>query len=92
MDKDAPEMFRLLRAVDPPTFAAGFARLCASELAAASTVWALDELERLFGESQSLSVDMVARATERLISEAEVLAACPLLTRELLDAVSSVNP
>ena len=79
-------MFRLLRAVDPPVFAAGFARLRASHLAAGSMLWALSELEKLFGESESVGVAMVVRATEGLMLEAEVRAAVPLLAREVLGA------
>ncbi len=85
-DKDALDVFRLLRAVDPPAFAAGFARLRASQLAADSTLWALSEFEALFCGSESVGVRMVVRATEGLMLEAEVRAAVPLLAREVLDA------
>ena len=83
---DALDVFRLLRAVDPPVFAAGFARLRASQLAADSTLWALSELEALFCASESVGVGMVVRATEGLMLEAEVRAAVPLLAREVLGA------
>ena len=83
---DALDVFRLLRAVDPPAFAAGFARIRASQLAADSTLWALSEFEALFCASESVGVGMVVRATEGLIPEAEVRAAVPLLAREVLGA------
>ena len=83
---DALDVFRLLRAVDPPAFAAGFACLRASRSAADSTLWALIELQALFCGSGSVGVGMVVRATEGLIPEAEVRAAVPLLAREVLGA------
>ena len=83
---DALDVFRLLRAVDPPAFAAGFARLRSSQLAADSMVWTLSELEALFCGSESVGVGMVVRATEGLMLEAEVRAAVPLLAREVLGA------
>lgn len=85
-DKDALDVYRLLRAVEPPEFAAGFARLRESELAAESAGRAIREFEALFGESGGIGVDMAVRATEALIPEAEVRAAIPLLARELLSA------
>ena len=85
-DKDAFDAFRLLRAVDPPAFAAGFARLRAGQLAADSTLRALSELEALFCGSELVSVGMVVRATEGLMLEAEVRAAVPLLARGVLGA------
>jgi hypothetical protein len=66
--------------------------LRASELAADSTLFSLGEFEKLFGESDSLGVETVVRATERLIPEAEVRGACPLLAREVLDAGGSSDP
>jgi len=84
-DKDALDVFRLMRAVNPPAFAVGFERLRESRLAAASTLWALDEFAKMFGASESVGVDMIVRATEGLMPEAEVRAAVPLLTREVLD-------
>ena len=91
-DKDALDVYRLLRSVEPRVFSAGFALLVGSELAADSTQWAVSEFARLFGEGQSLGVEMIARATEGLIPEAEVRAACPLLARELLAAASAAGP
>ena len=83
-DKDALDVFRLLRAVDLSAFAAGFARLRPSQLAADSPLWALSELENVFGESESVGVGIVVRAIEALMPEAEVLAAVPRLAREVL--------
>ena len=91
-DKDALDVYRLLRSVEPRAFSAGFALLAGSELAASSTEWAVGEFARLFVEGRSLGVDMVARATEGLIPEAEVRAACPLLARELLAAAGADGP
>ena len=91
-DKDALDVYRLLRSVEPRVFSAGFALLVGSELATSSTQWAVSEFARLFGEGRSLGVEMVARATEGLVPEAEVRAACPLLARDVLAAVRASRP
>jgi len=88
-DKDALDVFRLLRAVDPPVFADAFARLRESPLAAASTRWAITEFEALFAAGDAVGVEMVVRATEGLMPEAEVRAAIPLLARDLLNAAAA---
>lgn len=85
-DKDALDVYRLLRAVEPRVFAGAFMRLRESDLAAESTLWAVREFEPLFAESDGVGVDMAVRATEALIPEAEVRAALPLLAQELLKA------
>jgi hypothetical protein len=90
-DKDALDVYRLLRGVEPRVFSTGFALLAGSELAAGSTKWAVGEFARLFGEGQSFGVEMIARATEGLVPEAEVRAACPLLARQLLAAAASAG-
>jgi hypothetical protein len=90
-DKDALDVFRLLRAVEPSTFAAGFARLRDSRMAAESTLQAVNEFERLFGSADSLAADMVVRATEGLMPAAEIRAALPLLARDILDAASGAS-
>jgi hypothetical protein len=85
-DKDALDVYRLLRAVEPSAFSAGFERLLASDRAAASTRSAVREFEVLFAESAGVGVDMAVRATELLVPEAEVRVALPLLAQELLRA------
>lgn len=85
-DKDALDVYRLLRAVEPQVFASAFTRLRESDLAADSTLWAVRQFEPLFAESDGVGVDMAVRATEALIPEAEVRAALPLLAQELLKA------
>lgn len=85
-DKDALDVYRLMRSVEPRVFGSGFELLARSRLAASSTEWAVREFGELFGETQSLGVEMVVRATEGLIPEAEVRAACPILAREILAA------
>ena len=85
-DKDALDVYRLLRAVQSPVFADGFGRLRESERAAPSAEWAIRQFEALFVAADSLGVDMTVRATQGLIPEDEVRAALPLLAAELLDA------
>ena len=58
----------------------------ASDLAAESTRSAVRQFETLFAEGGSVGADMVVRATEVLIPEAEVRSALPLLAQELLTA------
>lgn len=88
-DKDALDVYRLLRAVEPRVFAGAFARLRESDLAAASTRWAIAEFETLFAAGDAVGVDMVVGATEGLMPEAEMRAAVPLLAREVLDAAGN---
>jgi hypothetical protein len=91
-DKDALDVYRLLRSVQPPAFSSGFGALLRSERAADSTRWAVSAFAGLFGEGRSLGVEMIARATEGLIPEAEVRAACPLLARQRLAAAGAGEP
>lgn len=90
-DKDALDVYRLLRAVEPRAFAGGFARLRESNLAAASTRWATAQFETLFAAGDAVGVEMVVRATEGLMPEAEMRAALPLLARDILDAANGAS-
>jgi len=85
-DKDALDVYRLLRAVEPAVFSAGFERLLVSDLAAESALSAVRDFEALFAESAGVGVDTAVRATELLIPEAEIRAALPLLAQDLLRA------
>ena len=85
-DKDALDVFRLLRAVGTNDFHARFAKLGRSELAGEVTSAALVHFARLFTDPSSEGVEMVVRATRPLVSADEVRAACHLLGRELMDA------
>ncbi|MBM3146839.1 MAG: hypothetical protein FJ000_02980 [Actinobacteria bacterium] len=85
-DKDALDVYRLLRAVEPAAFSDGFERLLASDLAAESTISAVRDFEALFADPAGVGLDMTVRATETLIPEVEVRAALPLLARGLLRA------
>src|SRR5690606_10302416 len=75
-DKDALDVYRLMRSVEPRVFGAGFELLAKSQVAAGPSEWAVREFGQLFGETQSLGAEMTVRATEGLIPEAEVRAAC----------------
>lgn len=88
-DKDALDVYRLLRAVDTAEFAAGFERLLASPVATETAVTALAEFSRLFTQGDGLAVDMVVRATETLVPESEIRVAVPLLASEMLAAVGA---
>jgi hypothetical protein len=86
-DKDALDVYRLLRAVEPAAFSAGFDRLLSTDLSAQSTTTAVRDFEALFADPGGVGLDMAVRATEMLIPEAEVRAALPLLAQELLSAL-----
>lgn len=90
-DKDALDVYRLLRAVEPGVFAGGFERLLANNLSAESARSAVRDFGDLFADGAGVGVDMTVRATEILIPEAEVRAALPLLAQELLRSVGAAG-
>ena len=87
-DKDALDVFRLLRATDTATLAAGLERLAAHELSASVTTETIDQLPLLFGTPETAGIAMAARAA-RPNAEAEVISASLVaLVSDLLTATA----
>ena len=86
-NKDAHDIYRLLRSTDTSELSATISTLLRDELAADATARALDYLEELFIDATSLGSTM-AGAAERIVGNPEqVAAACSALTQDLLDAL-----
>lgn len=82
-DKDALDVYRLLRATTTEEVAPLLAALCTDPQAGASTRQALDFLETLFGTTTALGAQMAARAAQPLVDFDEVAASCATFAREL---------
>jgi Nucleotidyltransferase len=74
LNKDAHDIYRLIRKVDLSVFEAGFKTLLANDLTASVTETALSYLEELFETPESLGSSM-AGAAERLVGDPELVAA-----------------
>ena len=88
-DKDALDIFRILRAIALEDCAQRFSLLLSHNLAGDTARSALAEFATLFGEPSSAGVDMVVRATQILMPEDETRAACSLLAGQLLATVNN---
>lgn len=86
-DKDAADVFRLLRAISTAQLAEGSEILLQDPLSRVVTKEALIHLEQLFGERSGTGILMVRRATATF-ENAEVLSAsCVELARDLLKRI-----
>ena len=88
-DKDALDIFRILRAVPLAECAQRFWLLLGDDLAGETARSALAQFATLFGEPAGAGVDMVVRATQLLMPEDETRAACSLLAGQLLATVDN---
>lgn len=86
-DKDALDIYRLLRGVPTADLAKRLHRLLADPRSAVVAAEAIEHLRRLFGSSQAQGSGMAARAVEALESEQTTRASCALLAEELLSAL-----
>ena len=85
-DKDALDIFRLLRGIDTASLAESIRRLQDQDVSRAVTGEALDLLLHLFGAPGAKGVEMVVRATEGLEDPATIRASCVALAWDLLEA------
>lgn len=86
-NKDAHDVYRLLRAVETGVFVAKIPMLLSDELSAAVTDKALHYLEHLFGASDALGSTMAGEAESGVGSPEQVAAAVSLLARDVLDGL-----
>ena len=90
-DKDALDVFRLLRAIDTADLAGRIALLARSEPCATVTAEALDHLPRLFSRAESAGTEMAVRAAG-VNADAEVIAASmTVLVSDLLATVGELG-
>jgi len=92
-DKDAHDVYRLLRGVDTKVLASRVKALLAHPLSARVTAEALEHLDRLFGRPQGVGCQMVVRAAGgggNLLVDAEtVTASSAILATDLLASIRS---
>lgn len=87
--RDAHDIYRLLREIDPDVFVAGYARLAAADVSRPVTDEAVAALARLFSTPQSPGAAQVAEAVEGLVEEPRDLAVrSAILAGQLLRAIA----
>lgn len=87
-NKDAHDIYRLLRAVETDRFVAGAGLLQAHQVSAAVTHEALEHLGALFAGGSSAPGSLMAGAAEELVGDpSNVAESVALLAQDLLDAV-----
>ena len=86
-DKDALDIYRLLRTVEPDDFAQRFAALLNTPVSREPTQYALGEFSTLFGSTRAPGVDMVVRATSGLEPEQEVRRSTLALAQDLIGVI-----
>ena len=89
LDKDAFDVFRLLRAVETAPLAEEFGTLLASGISRTVTEEALSHVPRLFASSDRAGTALVARHLARLQPEEPVREAVVALTRDLLEQLQA---
>lgn len=89
-NKDAHDVYRLLRATDTGVLAAGIRGLNANPTSASVTQAALGHLDALFARGATAPGAAMAGAAEELVGHpAEVSASVTLLAQDLLDALAA---
>ena len=86
-DKDAFDVFRLLRAAQTPDLAKGLNNLLSNNLSAAVTAEAIEAFKWLFGNTTSDGVQMVVRHIIGIESEDITSASCLALSKDLIRAL-----
>lgn len=86
-DKDALDLFRLLRGIDVDTLVCAIDGLRNDQRSGAVTNEALQYLERLFGRPESLGSMLAARAAEGLEPAETIKQSCAVLATDLLSAL-----
>lgn len=86
-NKDAHDIYRLLRATETPVLASTISTLLRTELSTSVTVGAFEYLKELFAEPTSLGSSMAGAAERGVGNPGQVAAASSALTRDLLDAL-----
>lgn len=89
-DKDAHDVYRLLRAIETDDLTAALSRLLRDPISAEVTREALQYLDADFARGANADGSLMAGAAERLVGDpAAVAESVALLARDLLDAVAN---
>lgn len=91
-DKDAGDIYRLIRATPAPAMAARLHQLSEHPASAAITAEALDALPTLFGTARATGVQMAIHATSQDVPEVRVAAQLTSYTAQLRDALAAPLP
>lgn len=86
-DKDALDIYRLLRVVQTEELVRRFQILLADDVASAATAYAAEELPRLFGSPSAPGVRMAVRAAAPLEPGDTLAASLTLLASDLLEGL-----
>ena len=90
-DKDALDVFRLLRATATADLADRISQLLGHEISSAVTVEALTQLLRLFGSPDAEGVGMALRAAGPAAAAEEIAASLTVLVSDLLAAIRELE-
>ena len=85
LDKDAFDIFRLLRAVDAPVMVCEFRRLRSHEVSSLVTLEALSVFNDLFGAASGVGTELVVRHVAGLEDPELIAASSVALSQDLLD-------
>lgn len=86
-DKDALDVFRLLRGVAVKSFVERYSAMLNDERSAEAATKGVHLFEEQFGKSGANGIEMVVRALQGLMDEDEVAASCRILAADLLVAL-----
>ncbi|GIG41847.1 hypothetical protein [Cellulomonas phragmiteti] len=89
VDKDAHDVYRLLRAVPTDVLRDAFQGLLAHPLSAPVTATAITEIRRLFAGPDHLGAVMAGRAEEGVGHPAEVAASVAFLAADLVESLAA---
>jgi hypothetical protein len=90
-DKDAFDIFRLLRAVQTPDLTKGLNHLLVEELSSAVATEAIEAFNKLFGDTASVGVQMVVRHIRGIESEDIISSSCVALSQDLIRSLNTLK-
>jgi hypothetical protein len=88
-DKDAFDIFRLLRAVQTSNLTAGLNHLLTDGLSSEVTTEAIKTFKDLFGDSTSIGVQMVVNHIKGIESEDIISSSCVALSQDLIKSLKA---
>jgi hypothetical protein len=86
-DKDALDIYRLLRGTGTSSLADRYRRIRQDHMAGANAGIALERLRELFGSARAPGIQMTLRATAGLVDPDETTNALVILAGDLLEAI-----
>jgi len=89
-DKDAFDIFRLLRSIKTPDLAAGVKNLLGNDLSCVVTTEAMVEFKKYFGDTAGVGVQMVVRHIKGLEPEDVIAASCIALSQDLIKSLGQL--